>query len=91
MSREFVQSSDCGLDFGHDDLVLLDLLIKRAARDTEALGSFLHAAALLVEDPLDVLFFEFDEREASIEKWRSHLRMAVEVQVFEGDVFLVTQ
>ena len=42
-----VQNPDPSLDFGRRDLVLLDLLIKRAARDPEPPRGFLDAASFL--------------------------------------------
>ena len=36
------------LEFGRGDLMLLELLVKRAAWDPEALGRLLYAAALLL-------------------------------------------
>ncbi len=71
--------------------MLLDLLVKRTARDAEALRRLLDAPSLFLEHTFDVLFFELDQREASVEKRRSHLRVAVEVKVLKSDVFLVTQ
>lgn len=89
--RRFVQSSDWSLDFGRDDLVLFDLLIERTSGYAEPLRGPLDPPALLVQHSLDMLFLELDEREASVEKRCSHLRMAVEVKVLESDVFLITQ
>lgn len=71
--------------------MLFELLIKRTSRYTKAFSRFLDPASLLVQDPLDVLFFQLDQRQTSIEKGCAHLGMAVEVKVVEGDAFLVTQ
>ena len=43
--------------------MLLNLLIKRAAWNTEAFGCFLHAASLLLQDPLDMLLFKLQQGE----------------------------
>ncbi len=79
------------LDFGHDDLMLLDLLIKRAARDAEAFCGLFDAPALLLKHPFDVLLFQFQEGQTRIEERSAHLRVPVEVQVVDRDRFLVTQ
>jgi hypothetical protein len=50
------------LDLGHLDLVLLDLLIERAARNSQALGRFLNPPALLHQDPFDVSLFQLQKR-----------------------------
>jgi hypothetical protein len=63
-----VQYLDCSLDFGHRDLMLLNLLIKRAARDPKTLRGLLNATTLLMKHSLDVLFFEFQKRQMGIEK-----------------------
>src|SRR5688500_3180939 len=60
----FVQDSDRRLDFGHRDLMLLDLLIKRAARNTESLRGLLNAASLFLKHAFDVLLFELDQCQA---------------------------
>ena len=71
--------------------MLLSFLIKRASRYTKAFSRFLDPASLLVQDPLDVLLFKLDQSQTSIEKRCTHLGVAVEVKVVEGDAFLVTQ
>ena len=48
------------LDFGHVDLMLFELLVKRAARDAEPLGGLLDAAAFFLKDAFDVLLFELE-------------------------------
>ena len=81
----------CGLDFGHRDLVLLDLLIKRASRNTETLGGLLNATFLLMQHSLDVLLFEFYQCEPSIQKRCAELCVSIEVKIVKGDVCVFTQ
>ena len=71
----------CGLDFGHRDLVLLDLLIKRASRDAETFGRLLNATLLLLKHSLDVLLFKLYEGETRVEKRRANLCMTIEVKI----------
>src|SRR6266850_2631676 len=52
------------LDFGHLDLMLLDLLIKRTAGYTQSLGRLFYPPALLLQHSLYVLFFEVQECQA---------------------------
>ena len=91
MSTSLSSVQTSGLDFGRRDLVFFDLLVERTSRDSEPFCGLFDAAAFLVQHSFDVLFLEFDKREAGIEKRCSHLCMTVEVQVLESDVFLVTQ
>ena len=79
------------LDSGHVDLVLLDLLIKRASGDAEALRGSLNASSFLLKDAFDVLLFELEKCEARVEEGRTNLRVTIEVKVVDGDRFLVTQ
>src|SRR5262245_6256265 len=91
--RDEVLSSiwTAGLDFGHRDLMLLNLLIKRASRNAETFGRFFYSPSFLLQHALDVLFFEFQKRQSGVEEGRSHLSMPIEMQIVERDVFLVTQ
>ena len=52
------------LDFGHQDLMLLDLLIERTAGYTQSLGRLFYSPALLLQHSFYVLFFEVQERQA---------------------------
>jgi hypothetical protein len=44
--------------------MLLDLLIKRAARDAESLRSLFDAPSLFLKHAFDVLLFELEQRQA---------------------------
>jgi hypothetical protein len=70
-----------GLDFGHEDLMLLDLLIKRASGNAETLCSLLNATFLLLQHSLDVLLFEFQKRQPGVEKRSADLCMTIEVKI----------
>lgn len=61
--------------------MFLNLLIKRASGDTEALGGFLDATPLLLKNSFDVLLFEFQKSQARVEKRRADLSMTVEVKI----------
>ncbi len=52
------------LDFGHLDLMLLDLLIKRAAGYAQSLGRLFYPPALLLQHSFYVLFFEVQKGQA---------------------------
>ena len=52
------------LDFGHLDLMLLDLLIKGAAGYTQSLGRLFYPPVLLLQYSFYVLFFEVQQRQA---------------------------
>jgi hypothetical protein len=61
--------------------VFLDLLIKGAPRDSQALCRPLDAASFLLKDPFDVLLLEFQKSQTRVEKGCSHLSMTVEVKI----------
>ena len=74
--RSLVQYSDWSLDFGRRDLVLLKLLIKRAARDSKTLRGFLNAAAAPPEAPSRCAAFRVPEvSDVSREKVRLPVRV----------------
>ena len=79
------------LEFGRGDSMLLNLLIKRAAGDAEPPGGLLYATAFLLKYTLNVLLFQFEQREVRVEKRRAHLCVTVEMKIVECDVFLITQ
>ena len=79
------------LDFGHLDLMLLDLLIKRTAGYTQSLGRLFYTAALLLQHSFYVLFFEVQERQARVKRRSANLSMAVEVKVFQANIFLLVR
>src|SRR5215472_8405345 len=62
----------------------LDLLVERAARDAEAPGGGLDAAALGAEHPLDVLTLDLDERAVEVVGRRGRLgRLEAQVAAFD--------
>src|SRR5689334_11886102 len=79
------------LDFGRGDLVLLDLLIKRASRDAEPLRRLLDPASFLLQHAFDVLLLELEKSQSRVEEWTTNLRVTIELKVGNGDRFLVTQ
>lgn len=56
------------LDFGHGDLVLFDLLIKRASRDAETFCRLLNPAAFFLKNAFDVLLFDFLKSQPRVEE-----------------------
>ena len=71
--------------------MLLDLLVKRAARDAESLRRLLDPPSFFLQHAFDVLLFELEQGQARIKKWTADLRVTVELKVVNGDRFLVTQ
>lgn len=47
----------------HLDLMFLDLLIERTARDTQSFGGILHPAPLFLKHPLNMLLFQLEKSE----------------------------
>ena len=71
--------------------MFFDLLIKRASRDAETLGSLLHSASLFLKNPLDMLLFEFLQSQTCVEVRRADLCVAVEVKIVKCDRFLIAE
>src|ERR1700741_108419 len=79
------------LDFGHGDLMLLDLLVKRASGNAETPGRLLNTTLLLLKNAFDVLLLKLQKCETRVEERGADLRVPIKVKVVDGDVFLVTQ
>jgi len=71
--------------------MLFDLLVEGTSRNTESLGSPLDATLLFLKHALDVLLLEFEKSQLGIKHWSADVGVAVEVEIFETDVFLLAQ
>ena len=79
------------LELGHFNAVPLELLIEGATRYAESLGGAFNATFFFLQNPFDVLAFEFEQSEARVLIESLHSPAPIKVKIFQAEGFLFAE